>query len=80
MPPPTIRRSTIARSAVSTPSLSATLAPPTTATNGRGGELSSLPSISTSRASRRPAAEGKRAGGPTIEAWARCEEPNASFT
>ena len=31
----------------------------------------SPPSTSTSRASRSPAAEGSRAGGPTIEAWAR---------
>ena len=32
-------------------------------------------------ASNRPAAEGRpRAGGPTIEAWARCDAPNASLT
>ena len=37
-------------------------------------------STSTSFASSRPAAEGSVRGGPTIEAWARCEAPNASFT
>ena len=37
MPPPTTRVSTRSSSALSTPSLSATLAPPTTATNGRAG-------------------------------------------
>ena len=37
-------------------------------------------STSTSRASRRPAALGRRCGGPTIDAWARCEAPKASLT
>ncbi len=45
--------------AASTPSLSATLAPPTTATKGRAGCTSRPPSVSTSRASSRPAAEGR---------------------
>ena len=80
MPPPTTSVSTLVSRARSTPSLSATLAPPTTATKGRAGATSRAPSTSTSRARRRPAADGRRAGGPTTEAWARCEEPKASFT
>ena len=37
-------------------------------------------STSTSWASSRPAATGSVRGGPTIEAWARCEAPKASLT
>ena len=80
MPPPTTSESTRSSRARSTPSFSPTLAPPTTATKGRSGATSSPPRVPTSRASRRPAADGRRVGGPTIEAWARCEAPKASFT
>ena len=31
-------------------------------------------------ASSRPIADGSVRGGPTIEAWARCDAPNASLT
>ena len=37
-------------------------------------------STSTSRASSRPAADGRTRGGPTIDACARCAAPNASLT
>ena len=63
-----------------TPSLSLTLAPPRMATNGRRGDDRRRPSTSTSFWSRRPAALGSVAGGPTMEAWARCEAPKASLT
>ena len=80
MPPPTARTSTRAARAFSTPSLSATLAPPTTATNGRSGSSSRPPTTSTSLNSWRPAALGSRVGGPTTEAWARWHTPKASLT
>ena len=80
MAPPITRESTVSSSASITPSLSDTLAPPSTATNGRRGDSRSPPSTSTSRASNRPAADGSLRGGPTIEAWARCDAPKASFT
>ena len=63
-----------------TPSLSETLEPPRIATNGRVGSVRSGSSTSTSRWSRRPAADGRNCGGPTMEAWARCDAPKASFT
>ncbi len=63
-----------------TPSLSLTLDPPSTATKGRGVPWSSRSRTSTSAASTRPAALGSRAGGPTIEAWARWAAPKASST
>ena len=68
MAPPMIRASTISSNASITPSLSDTLAPPSTATNGRRGESRRPPSTSTSRASSRPAADGSHRGGPTMEA------------
>ena len=80
IPPPISTESALAMSDTSTPNLSATLAPPITATKGCLGASSNPPITSTSRASSRPAAEGSRVGGPTIEAWARCEAPKASFT
>ena len=64
----------------SRPSLSLTFDPPSTTTNGRRGSSRSGSSTSTSRASSRPAALGRNRGGPTIEAWARCEAPKASLT
>ena len=78
--PPTARASTASSNASITPSLSETLAPPSTATNGRSGLVRRRSSTSTSRCSRRPAALGTCVGGPTIEAWARCEAPKASLT
>ena len=80
IPPPMSTVSALAMSETSTPSLSATLAPPMTATKGRFGSSRRPPITSTSRASNLPAAEGSRVGGPTIEAWARCDAPKASFT
>jgi hypothetical protein len=80
MPPPTITASATLQIAATTPSLSATLAPPSTATNGRAGASSRPPSTDTSCSRVRPAALGRDLGGPTIEACARCEAPKASFT
>jgi hypothetical protein len=61
-------------------SLSLTFDPPRMATNGRRGSVRRPSSTSTSRASSRPAADGRNCGGPTIEAWPRWEAPNASLT
>ena len=63
-----------------TPILSVTLAPPTTATNGRAGDSSSADSVDTSRSSRWPAAAGSRCATPSVDACARCAAPNASLT
>ena len=64
-----------------TPSLSLTLAPPRTATNGRAGSLRSAEQH-LDLPGQQPAggADGRVRGGPTIEAWARCEAPKASLT
>src|SRR5205807_1966815 len=80
IPPPTSRTSTRSSRERITPILSLALAPPSTAAKGRAGWWRSPPSTSTSLASRRPAALGSLAGGPTMEAWARWEAPKASFT
>ena len=80
MAPPTTRVSTTSSRASIGPSLSDTFEPPSTATNGRLSGLRRLISTSASRASRRPAAEGRNRGGPMMEAWGRCETPKASFT
>ena len=80
MPPPMTSVSTTDSSASTTPSLSLTLAPPSTATNGRFASARRPPSTSASRCSRRPAALGRRCGGPTIDACARWLAPKASFT
>ena len=64
IPPPTTSASTWRRRALSTPSLSATLAPPTTATNGRSGDPSSTPSASISRLQEEAGGAGQ-AGGRT---------------
>ena len=64
-----------------TSSLSLTLAPPSTATNGRSGSVSALPMYATSLAISRPAAaSGTKATMPSVEAWARWADPNASLT
>src|SRR5918992_1325984 len=69
--PPTSRASTRSRRASMTSSLSDTLAPPRTATNGSSGSWRSRDSTSTSCCINRPAAEGRRSATPTTEAWAR---------
>ena len=80
MPPPMTSESTTPSKASITPILSLTLAPPSTATNGRLGWSRRPSSTSTSLASSRPAALGRVAGGPTIDAWARWQAPKASST
>ena len=78
--PPMMTTSATSRKRSITPILSATLAPPTTATSGRGG-LSRMPMIVlTSRSSSRPAALGSRCATPSVLACARCAAPNASLT
>ena len=78
--PPITIESTTPSNASTTPSLSEILAPPSTATNGRFGLLRRPSRTSTSFCSSRPIADGTNCGGPTIEAWARCEAPKASLT
>ena len=80
MPPPTTSVSTLVARTLSTSSLSATLAPPTTATKGRAGCSRIPPITSISLAKRSPAALGRNWGGPTMEAWARWAAPKASST
>ena len=63
-----------------TPSLSLTLAPPSTATNGRFGCVAQAEQHLDLLRSSSPIADGNVRGGPTIEAWARWEAPNASLT
>ena len=79
--PPMTSASTISSSASMTPSLSLTLAPPSTATNGRFGLVAQAEQdLDLAAAAAGPIADGTTDGGPTIEAWARCDAPNASFT
>ena len=78
--PPMRIVSAVSPSDARTPILSATLAPPSTATNGRSGASSSEPSSSSSRRRSRPAYAGSRCATPSVEACARCAEPNASLT
>ena len=81
MPPPMSTSSATPRSASITLSLSLTFEPPSTATNGPGGVLAQAERAPPPRAARsRPAALGRCCGGPTIDAWARCDAPKASFT
>ena len=80
MPPPITRLSTTSSSALMTPNLSDTFDPPRIEMNGRRGSLRTSSRTSTSRSNSRPAADGKVRSGPTMEAWARCEAPKASFT
>ena len=80
IPPPMSKVSTRRRRDAIVPIFSPTLAPPSTATNGRQGDSINSDSTSTSRASNRPAADGSRPGGPTTDAWARWAVPNASLT
>ena len=78
--PPISTRSAREPRFFSTPTLSATLAPPDTITNGRSTSPSSAPRFSSSASSSRPAYEGSRCATPSVEACARCAEPNASLT
>ena len=64
----------------STPSLSSTFAPPEMRANGRSTSPSSRPSISSSRSSNSPAYAGRSSATPTVDACARCADPNASIT
>ena len=80
MAPPISTLSARSRNASSTPILSVTLAPPTTATSGRCGSSRMPVSVLTSRSSRRPAADGSRCATASVEAWARWAAPNASLT
>ena len=69
MPPTSTSVSALAASALSVASLSETLAPPTTATNGRSGLSRTVPSALSSRAMSGPA-EGaaKSFATPVVEA------------
>ena len=78
--PPIRTVSARSRKASSTPILSVTFAPPTTATSGRFGSSRMPLSVVTSRSSSRPAALGSRCATPSVEACARCAAPNASLT
>ena len=64
----------------STPSLSSTFAPPEMRTNGRSISPSRRPRCSSSSSRRRPAYAGRRCATASVEACARCAEPNASLT
>ena len=63
-----------------TPSLSLTFAPPRITTNGRGGRSRRPEQDLDLRGQQASGGAGQVRGGPTIEAWARCEAPNASLT
>ena len=81
MPPPTISASTFFASSASTVSLVETLAPPTTATRGRGGLDSERVRASSSAAISGPAhATFAKRATPCVVASARCAAPKASLT
>ena len=80
MAPPISTLSARSRNASSTPILSVTFAPPTTATSGRRGSSRMPASVATSRSSSRPAALGSRCATASVEACARWAAPNASLT
>ena len=81
MPPPMISASTLVIRLRMTSILSLTLAPPRMATNGFAGCCSALPRYSSSFSISRPAADFCHEWVmPSVEAWARCAEPNASLT
>ena len=83
-PRPSCRRSARCRpgrrGCSSTPSLSSTFAPPEMSTNGRSTSPSRRPRCSSSARSSRPAYAGSRCATASVEACARCAEPNASLT
>ncbi len=82
MPPPMIDRvGDVEQGRRCTPSLSRHLRAAEDGDERARWRRSRRPSrTSTSLASSRPAADGSGCGGPTIEAWARCDAPNASLT
>ena len=80
MPPPTRIAWQRDRSASSTSILPDTFAPPMIASNGRAGFSSRRDRASSSRSMSSPATAGRWCVIPSVEAWARCAVPNASFT
>ena len=81
MPPPTISSSTLSAKLFKMVSLVDTLLPATIATIGRAGCCRALPSASNSAAIKIPAqASGAAAATASVDAWARCAVPKASFT
>ena len=59
MPPPISSESTLSMKFSSTPILSLTFAPPSTATSGLAGDSSSPPSAASSASTRKPATDGR---------------------
>ena len=79
--PPMSTSSATSRNVSSTPILSVTFAPPTTATSGRAGSARIDVSVATSRSSSSPAARrSKSSAAACVEACARCAAPKASST
>ena len=71
MPPPISSRSTRSIRFCSTASFDDTLAPPTTATNGRRGFSRAWPIVTISFSIRRPATAGRWWARPSVDACAR---------
>ena len=63
-----------------TPTLSLILAPPMMASAGRCGLSTKGASQCSSVSTSRPATAGIRCATPSVDAWALCRLPNASFT
>jgi hypothetical protein len=85
MAPPMISRSTRGSRFSMTSIFPEIFAPPRIATNGRSGASRALPRNRSSASIRSPATAGFPSrficsGAPTVDAWARCAAPNASFT
>src|SRR2546425_1129073 len=79
--PPNSSSSTRGSSERITSILPEILAPPSTATKGCLGSLSSLPRYCSSFSIKKPATAGlRRCATASVDACARCAEPNASFT
>src|ERR1041384_3881180 len=79
--PPISTASTRGSSASMRSILPLTLAPPSTARKGRFGFASASPRYLSSFSIRNPATAGLSSRAtPTVLAWARCAEPNASLT
>ncbi len=80
MAPPISTSSASSSILVTTPTLSETLAPPSSTTNGRAGSVSRPPRARSSASMSRPATAGSRCATPSVEAWARWAAPKASLT
>ena len=80
IPPPTMRVSALLTRFRSAAILSEALAPPSTAISGRPGSSKTRPSISSSRSIRNPDTEGRKWVIPSVDPWALCAAPKASFT